>query len=419
MPAYPPHCTRPALTIASLFAAVFLLGITMSPQATAQVSGSPTPQGGSVPKGSGTAAMPDSIVTTRLPGTDTATAVLAGGCFWCMESDFEKCPGVLDIISGYTGGRSKNPTYKTYSTGGHREAVLIAYDPTKITFKGISEWLVKHIDPTDSQGQFVDRGKHYSPAIYFTTDEEKLAAQEVIKALDGAKLFGKKKVNVDVRRRTEFFPAEDYHQNYHNTNPQEYMQYRAGTGRDAFITKVWGLNANKLQLPGSVPEQASSEGSPPASDAAKRPWVTFKKPSAEDLREKLTRMQYIVTQSDGTEPAFQNEYWDNKKAGIYVDVVSGAPLFSSTDKYKSGTGWPSFVQPIEPDAVTYKVDYKMVVPRTEVRSRYGNSHLGHVFSDGPASRGGKRYCMNSASMRFIPVDRLEEEGYGQYLKLFK
>ena len=163
------------------------------------------------------------------------------------------------------------------------------------------------------------------------------------------------------------------------------------------------------------PTAAKAQGAKAQEDPA---MCGFQKPSAEELKKKLTARQYDVTQHEGTEPPFQNEFWNEHRDGIYVDVVSGEPLFSSLDKYDSGTGWPSFTKPLEPDNVKTRTDRKLFVPRTEVRSKMGDSHLGHLFDDGPSPTG-KRYCMNSASLRFVPVERLEAEGYGKYLALFQ
>ncbi len=357
------------------------------------------------------------------------SAVFAGGCFWCVESDFERLPGVVDVISGYSGGRSKMPTYETYASGGHREVVFVLYDPTQVTYAGLVEYLIKHIDPLNRHGQFNDKGLQYSPAIYFASEQERTEAQRVIEAIDAMRVY-RGKIGVVLEPREAFWPAEEYHQNYHHKNGMKYQFFRLASGRDAFVNKHWGVRANNLELPGAIPKEASAGDSTGTSStehsdidnslavAEEKPWLKFEKPKGAELRKKLTPMQFKVTQQDGTEQAFRNEYWDNKKEGIYVDLLSGAPLFSSTSKFESGTGWPSFVMPIDRDAVTFKSDRKMFVTRTEVRSRYGDAHLGHVFDDGPVALGGKRYCMNSAAMRFVPKEKMEEEGYGDYLKLF-
>ena len=364
-----------------------------------------------------------------------ASAVFAGGCFWCVESDFEKAPGVVEIVAGYSGGRLKNPTYKNYASGGHREAVFVVYDPTKVTYAGLVEYLLKHVDPTDRTGSFIDKGLQYTSAIYYATPEEKSEAQRVVKAIDEMKVL-RGRVTVPILPRQAFWPAEEYHQDYHSNNVVKYGNYRATCGRDNFVQKLWGPAANQLAIPGAYPEASQiskvqqeaadvekpqSTALPASKDKGKElsAWMKFTKPSDRELRKKLSAVQFEVTQRHGTEIAFRNPFWNNHDEGLYVDVVSGEPLFASTDKFDSGTGWPSFAKPVDPRLITSNEDRSEVPVRIEVRSRIGDSHLGHIFNDGPVERGGLRYCINSASLRFVPKRKLESEGYGQFLELFE
>lgn len=305
-------------------------------------------------------------------------ATFAGGCFWCMEHLFIDLPGVEKITSGYLGGDLANPSYEDVSTGrtGHLEAVELLFDPEQITYLQLLEFFFRHIDPFDAQGQFSDRGTQYKTALFPHTVLQKKQAYWAIEQVE--KLF-QKKVATQVLEPSHFFPAESYHQGYCKREKEHFSSY--ARGHFSHLQELWG---DKPAL------------------------------FTEKLQEKLTPLQYAVTQKEGTEPPFDNCYYDSKKEGIYLDLISRVPLFLSRAKFDSKTGWPSFFIPIDPEALEERVDYRLGSERIEIRGKKSSAHLGHLFPDGPPPTY-QRYCMNSASLLFIPRERMEEEGFGEFL----
>lgn len=309
-------------------------------------------------------------------------AMFAGGCFWCLVRPLQERDGVLKVVSGYTGGAEEDAVYSKVKNGGtgHVEAVYIEYDAERISYEELLDIYWPLTDPTDAEGQFSDRGEAYRSIIFTYTDEQRQAAGQSRDKLAESGRF-EKPIVTEIREAGEFYPAEDFHQDFDLKNSFRYALYVQGSGREKFQRTYWPKDRTHL-------------------------------------KEKLTEMQYVVTQENGTEPPYENEYWDNEREGIYVDIVSGEPLFSSRDQYDAGCGWPSFTKPITDSMVEEKWDVSTKNTRREIRSRHADSHLGHVFEDGPVAKGGLRYCINSAALRFIPKERLEEEGYGDFMILF-
>ncbi len=341
------------------------------------------------------------IASDQYKGYEVAT--FAGGCFWCIEHGFEKVPGVVVAISGFSGGDEVNPSYAEVARGltGHTETVQVYYDKTKITYQGLLASFWRMMDPTDSGGSFYDRGPQYRPIIFVHDKQQRKLAEEALEKLDKSGRYDKP-LAVEITDYKSFYAAPEYHQDYSSKNPWRYTLYTNRSGRTGFVERIWGDDL-KVDYAKYKPKN--------------REKPKYARPDDEEIKKTLSPLQYSVTQHEDTEPPFKNEYWNEKRDGIYVDVVSGEPLFSSKDKFKSGTGWPSFTRPIEASQIVNKIDKRLFTTRVEVRSKIADSHLGHVFDDGPAPTG-KRYCINSASLRFIPVKDMKKLGYGKYLDQF-
>lgn len=311
---------------------------------------------------------------------------LAGGCFWGIEQLMQSIPGVIDAQSGYANGTGEDDAnYQAVSSGrtGFRETVRVEYDPKQVSLDALLLAYFYVINPTVENRQGNDVGSQYQTGVYYTNDQ----AKETVERIAEIERSRSKEFFVEIGPLLNFYPAEEYHQDYLEKNPGGYCHIPLAEIK---------LFSNLRIDPGD-----------------------YQKPAAEAIRDKLTEEQYRVTQENATEPAFANEFWDQFEKGIYVDVVTGEPLFSSTDKFESGCGWPAFSKPIEEPAVVELPDNSFGMKRTEVRSRVGDSHLGHVFSEDPESPNGVRYCINSASLRFIPYAKMEAEGYGYLLYLFE
>ena len=306
---------------------------------------------------------------------------LAGGCFWGLEAYMERIQGVTDAVSGYANGKGDTTNYQLLHATDHAETVKVTYDPNKISLDKLLQYYFRVIDPTSINKQGNDRGRQYRTGIYYQNEQDKAVIEAALKTLQSKYQVP---IQIEVEPLKNYVEAEEYHQDYLKKNPNGYCHIDIKKADEPLI------------------------------DDKKYP-----KPSDAELKQKLTALQYDVTQGKHTERSFSNEYWDNFSPGIYVDITTGEPLFSSKDKFESGCGWPSFTKPIAAEVAEYQKDNSFNMTRIEVLSRSGHAHLGHVFDDGPRDKGGLRYCINSASIKFIPLDEMEKQGYGDLIPFVK
>jgi peptide methionine sulfoxide reductase msrA/msrB len=308
---------------------------------------------------------------------------LAGGCFWGLQAYIDRITGIEYTSVGYANGESEETDYNSIKNTGHAETVYVAYDPEKITLEELLGYYYGIIEPTSLNKQGNDIGIQYRTGIYYVDKKDKEIIESITEK-EQAKYI--EKIVTEIAPLKNYILAEDYHQNYLDKNPGGYC------------------HIDLSQIPREKP---------------KVNLMDYPKPPVEEIKKKLTDLQFSITQESATESPFGNEYWDNKQAGIYVDIVTGEPLFLSLDKFDSGTGWPSFTRPVQWDVIAYHIDESIGMQRIEVRSRSGDSHLGHMFYDGPVEEGGLRYCINSSSLDFIPLDELEARGYEKFKVLFE
>ena len=306
---------------------------------------------------------------------------LAGGCFWGLEAYMERIQGVTDAVSGYANGKGDTTNYQLLHATDHAETVKVTYDPNIFSLDKLLQYYFRVIDPTSINKQGNDRGRQYRTGIYYQNEQDKAVIEAALKALQSKY---QAPIQIEVEPLKNYVEAEEYHQDYLKKNPNGYCHIDIKKADEPLI------------------------------DDKKYP-----KPSDAELKQKLTALQYDVTQGKHTERSFSNEYWDNFAPGIYVDITTGEPLFSSKDKFESGCGWPSFTKPIAVEVAEYQRDNSFNMTRIEVLSRSGHAHLGHVFDDGPRDKGGLRYCINSASIKFIPLDEMEKQGYGDLIPFVK
>ena len=370
--------TRTFLTLSLLTGSLALLGCAATEKETAAL------------------AMPEEIQQKNVCAEGEEEIYLAGGCFWGTEMYLSLVPGVQSVESGYANGSTSSPSYREVCNGsGHAEAVHVIYAPGEITLPELLDYYYKSIDPTSHDRQGGDTGRQYRTGIYYLPKDKERFEPVIKESLDRLQQQHEKEIAIETGTLHNFCRAEEEHQEYLVKNPNGYCHIPYHLLDELYKKKKAAAREKTVHTAG----------------------MEYRKPSDAELKERLTGLQYAVTQEAATEPPFYNSYDQERRAGIYCDITTGQPLFVSMDKFQSGCGWPSFAKPIDGKLLEEREDRSIGMVRTEVRSKASGAHLGHVFEDGPKDMGGLRYCINSASLRFIPKEEMEKEGYGEFLKL--